>query len=88
MFITKKKFNKMLEEEVSKMERELNERRRIDDEFRYVHEDMNHSFEYVRRDIGNLEDRISKIEKELHPEPEKKCCCENQAVNAPCTIGY
>ena len=84
MFITKKKFNKMLEEEVLKRERELDERRQIDDRFRYMQDDMDNSFRYVRSDMRDLEERISKIEKELHPELEKKYCCENQAVNVPC----
>lgn len=84
MFITKKKFNKMLEEEVLKRESELDTRRQIDDRFRCMQDDMDNSFRYVRSDMRDLEERISKIEKELHPEPEKKCCCENQAVDVKC----
>lgn len=80
MFITKKNFEKMVQEEVARREKELDEKRAIGDEFRYLREDMNNSFSYARRDIGDLEKRISKIEKELHPELEKKCCCENENV--------
>lgn len=84
MFISKKKFNMMLEEAALKRESELDTRRQIDDKFRYIQDDMDNSFRYVRSDMRDLEERISKIEKELHPELEKKRCCEIQAVNVPC----
>lgn len=85
MFITKKNFEKAIQEEVSKRERELNNKRAIDDEFRYLREDMNDRFKYVSNDIRDLERKISKIEKELHPELENKCCCKNENEKVQCT---
>ena len=80
MFITKKKFEKMVQEEVTKREKEFDFRRSITDDINYLREDMNSRFRYVGQDINDLNQQISKIEKELRPELEEKCCCKNENV--------
>lgn len=77
MIISKKKFNQMIQEAVSKREEELAREKRIEDEFGYIRDDIRDIRNDIYRSSEGLRARITAIEKELHPEK-----FENNGTNA------
>lgn len=68
MIISKKKFNQMIQEAVSKREEELARERRTEDEFRYIRDDIRDVRNDIYRSSEGLRARVTAIERELHPE--------------------